>query len=101
VSALETLEHLPPAAVPAALTELRRVTAGHLVATIPSFGPNPHGPGGWFQAKVRPDVLDDYVARGPDYDGPVPLADLAVDAHGRPLEGHLTIASFAWWTQRF
>jgi hypothetical protein len=101
VSALEVLEHLPPEAVPRALREIARVTSGHVVATIPSFGSNPHGPGGWLEVKVREEVTDAYYALGPDYDGPVPRADLNVDARGRPLEGHLTIASFRWWTERF
>ena len=101
VSAFETLEHLPPDAVPKALLELRRLTGKYLIATIPSFGPNAFGPGGWYEAKVRPDRLDDYRARGDDYTGPVPYEDLARDAAGRPVEGHLTVASFDWWTQRF
>lgn len=101
VTALETLEHLPPESVPAALGELRRVTRGYLVATIPSFGPNPHGPGGWFDVKVRPERLDHYRSLGPEYDGPVPYDDLYRDARGEPIEGHLTIASFRWWTQQF
>ena len=47
LTVLETLEHLPPEAVPGAIAELRRVCRGHVVATIPSFGPNQAGPGGW------------------------------------------------------
>jgi SAM-dependent methyltransferase len=101
VSALETLEHLPPEDVPAALRELRRVTKGYVIATIPSFGPNEHGPGGWFQVKVRDERLDHYYGLGPDYEGPVPYEDLYRDAKGEPIEGHLTIASFGWWTRQF
>lgn len=101
VTALETLEHLPPDAIPKALRELRRVTSGYLVATIPSFGPNEHGPGGWFDVKVKPERLDHYRGLGPDYDGPVPHDDLYRDARGEPIEGHLTIASFRWWTRQF
>lgn len=101
VSAFETLEHLPPEAVPLALTELRRVTRAYVVATIPSFGRNEHGPGGWYQQKVREELLPRYWAHGDGYDGPVPLADIERDATGAPLEGHLTLASFRWWTARF
>jgi SAM-dependent methyltransferase len=101
VTALETLEHLPPDVIPAALRELRRVTRSYVVATIPSFGPNEHGPGGWFDVKVRPERLDHYRSLGPEYDGPVPYEDLYRDAQGEPIEGHLTIASFRWWTQQF
>lgn len=101
VSAFETLEHLPPDAVPRALTELRRVTRSYVVATIPSFGRNEHGPGGWYQQKVREERLPRYWAQGEGYEGPVPFDDIARDATGAPLEGHLTMASFRWWTARF
>jgi SAM-dependent methyltransferase len=101
VTALETLEHLPPDVVPAALRELRRVTRGFLVCTIPSFGPNEFGPGGWFNVKVRPELEQAYRDKGPSYDGPVPYDDLFRDERGEPIEGHLTIASFQWWTRQF
>jgi SAM-dependent methyltransferase len=101
VTAFEVLEHLAPEDVPAAVAELRRVCGGWLVATIPSVGPNEHGPGGWFNAKVRDEVLPGYLALDETYDGPVPFDDLRRDPSGRPIEGHLTVASFRWWTQRF
>lgn len=101
VTVLETLEHLPPAVVPSALTELRRITSGYVVATIPSFGPNRNGPGGWFTVKVRDERVPHYEALGPEYPGPIPYDDLYRDARGEPIEGHLTIASFSWWTDRF
>ena len=101
VSALEILEHLPPAAVPAALAELRRVCGGIVYATIPSFGHNASGPDGHLDGKVRPERLADYEALGDGLTGPVPEDDLAIDADGGPIEGHLTIASFEWWTARF
>lgn len=101
VSALEILEHLPPERVAGAVGELRRVCRGVVYATIPSFGRNASGPDGHFEGKVRPERLDHYRALGPGYTGPVPAEDLAVDAEGRPVEGHLTIASYDWWTARF
>jgi SAM-dependent methyltransferase len=101
VTALETMEHLPPDRVASAIAELRRVTRGYLVATIPSFGPNPNGPGGWYQVKVKDDRVEHYESLGPSYTGPVPYDDLYRDASGEPIEGHLTIASFAWWTEQF
>jgi SAM-dependent methyltransferase len=101
VTCLETLEHLEPHAVAGALAELRRVCGGVLVASIPSFGPNPSGPDGHLDGKVRPERLDHYRSLGDRYAGPVPFADLAVDADGVPIEGHLTIASYGWWTERF
>lgn len=101
VTAFETLEHLRPEAVDAAVAELARVTSGYVVATIPSYGPNPSGPDGWFDGKVRPERLDHYRSAGPVGGGPVPHDDLARDAEGRLVEGHLTIASYDWWTARF
>ena len=101
VTTLEILEHLPPNRVPAPLAELARVCGGYLYATIPSFGPNRSGPDGHFDGKVRPERVTHYVGLGPDYRGPVPEPDLAVDAEGELVEGHLCIASFEWWTERF
>ena len=101
VTVLETLEHLPPGVVPSALAELRRITRGYVIATIPSFGLNENGPGGWFTVKVRNERVPHYEALGPGYEGPIPFEDLYCDARGEPIEGHLTIASFGWWTKRF
>lgn len=101
VSLFETLEHLPPEEVPRALREVRRMTTKYVIATIPSFGPNPNGPGGWFDVKVRPERLEHYRSLGAGYDGPVAYDDLYRDDDGAPIEGHLTIASFAWWTRQF
>jgi SAM-dependent methyltransferase len=101
VTALEILEHLPPDRVPIALAELCRVCGGYLYATIPSFGTNRSGPDGHFEGKVRSERLDHYHSLGSEYLGPVPEEDLARDAEGQLVEGHLTIASFEWWTQQF
>ncbi len=101
VTSLEILEHLPPDRVPDALVELARVCGGYLYATIPSFGPNRSGPDGHFEGKVRPERVDHYRSLGSDYRGPVPESDLAVDAEGELVEGHLCIASFEWWTEQF
>jgi SAM-dependent methyltransferase len=102
VSVLETLEHLPPSQVAQGIAELRRVCGGFLYATIPSFGPNGGpGPDGFFDNKVRPECLDHYNTVLDTFDGPVPYEDLARDVNGEPVEGHLTIASFRWWTGQF
>ncbi len=100
VTAMETLEHLPPEAIPGVLRELRRICGGFLYLTIPSFGPNRCGLDGWFSGKVAHERLAYYDSLPDDYDGPVPFEDLMRDAHGQPIEGHLTIASFNWWEEQ-
>jgi 2-polyprenyl-3-methyl-5-hydroxy-6-metoxy-1,4-benzoquinol methylase len=101
VTAFETFEHVAPADVPHAIAEVARVSGAWVLATIPSFGANPSGPGGWLNGKVRWDRLEHYDALGDSYDGPLPEGDLMRDSEGRPVEGHLTIASFRWWSERF
>ncbi len=101
VCAFETLEHLPPPAIAHALRELARVSSKYVVATIPSFGPNPPLPSGWFDAKIRGERDAHYRSLGESYEGPIPFDDLARDANGAPIEGHLTIASFSWWAKQF
>jgi hypothetical protein len=102
VSVLETLEHMPPNQVPIALSEVARVCGGFVYATIPSFGPNGGpGPDGFFDNKVTAVRLEHYRSVFGEFDGPVPFEDLARDVNGGPVEGHLTIASFRWWTARF
>jgi SAM-dependent methyltransferase len=101
VTALETLEHLEPREVPGALAEIARVSSAYVLATIPSFGLNRNGPGGWYQVKVRDERVAYYEGLGPSFEGPIPFTDLYRDARGQPIEGHLTVASFSWWTDRF
>lgn len=74
---------------------------GYLDATIPSFGPDHSGPDGHLEGNVRPERVDRHHGLGPDYRGPVPEPDLAVDADDDLVEGHLCMASFDWWTERF
>jgi len=100
VSCFETLEHLPSEKIPRALAELSRLCGRWMCLTIPSFGPNENGPAGWFEGKVRPERVGHYKELGADYAGPVPFDDLMRDQRGEPIEGHLTIASYSWWTHQ-
>jgi SAM-dependent methyltransferase len=101
ISLLEVLEHLRPDAVSDVLAFVRTIAGGYVVATIPSLGVNRNGPAGFPNSKVRDDRLEHYLGLGDQYRGPVPEADLMRDADGNPIEGHLTIASFDWWEDKF
>lgn len=101
VTLFEVLEHLRPENVPDVLRFVRTISDGFVVATIPSIGRNPYGPDGFPNSKVRDERLAWYLEQGDDYLGPVPFDDLMRDRDGNPIEGHLTIASFAWWTRQF
>ncbi len=101
VTCFETLEHLPPEMAVISIGELARVSGGYVIATIPSFGPRPPLPSGWFSGKVKTERQPSLEALGEDFDGPIAAEDLARDSRGEPLEGHLTIASFRWWRDLF
>jgi SAM-dependent methyltransferase len=101
VCALEVLEHLEPKDIASVLRELRRVCRGVLYASIPSFGQNVAGHDGHYEGKVKPERVAYYNSLGSSFDGPIPFDDLARDTYGLPVEGHLTIASFNWWTNQF
>lgn len=84
----EVLEHLPVDYVDQAIEELLRVTSGTLILTMPSIGPNEFGPphGLCFPSVGLVDL--------------VPPDKLDLDKDGRPWGGHITLASFKWWTEK-
>lgn len=88
----EVLEHLPVAAVRQCVDELRRVARGPIVATIPSFGPNWPGRAGL--PLDNPSWRDDARAGRR-------FARIVVAPDGRPHHGHLTLATYEWWTDLF
>ena len=102
VTALEILEHLPPDRVAVALDRappgVRRLPLRHhpllrnqrVRARRTLRGEGAARTGGALPPARCRTIL-----------GPVPEPDLAVDAEGQLVEGHLTIASFEWWTQQF
>ena len=100
VLVLETLEHVPPVDMVKAIRELRRVTEKWLCASIPSMGRNPYGHDGTAGGKIKDRYLHLYEDAGYDIDF-APFRHLIVDVNGIPIHGHLTIASFAWWTSLF
>jgi ubiquinone/menaquinone biosynthesis C-methylase UbiE len=99
VACIETLEHLTPDRTARAIAELYRVTSDKLWVTTPSMGVNDFGPpDGWPQGKVREDVMPQYAANR-DFPDPAPVENLMLDKDGYPIHGHLTVASFRWWTE--
>ena len=92
VTCMEVLEHLPERVIDQAVAELRRVARGVVVVTTPSFGPNPHGPDGI--PVTEPDWRED-AAAGRRF------RRIILDERGLPHCGHLTLATYAWWTERF
>ena len=100
VACLETLEHLHPDRIDEAVRKLCRVTSDKLFLTTPSAGPNEFGPDGGLDGKVKPAAIDLYKDED-TLSGPIPIADLVTDKDGFPLQGHLTVATFAWWTAMF
>lgn len=101
VACIETLEHLTPDRTIRAIAELYRVTSDKLWVTTPSMGTNDFGPpDGWPQGKIREGALPQYAANR-DFPDPAPIEDLMLDKDGYPIHGHLTVASFRWWTEMF
>jgi SAM-dependent methyltransferase len=95
---LETLEHIPPTDIAKTLRELRRVGSQWLWASTPSMGENPYGPDGIAEGKIQDGYLGIYRDNVIDL---APFKHLILDLSGMPIHGHLTIASYAWWTASF
>jgi hypothetical protein len=98
VLVLETLEHVPPIDIDKTMWELRRVAGRWIWASIPCLGSNPFGPDGINGGKVDDGFLPTYDENIIDL---VPFRHLYTDASGIPIHGHLTMASFDWWTSVF
>ncbi len=91
VLCMETLEHVPPEEVPQAIAELARVSSGTVLCSIPSFGFNDYGPQGLpMTPGQRADARADRS-----------FSELSLDEQGRPHHGHVTLATYRWWTRRF
>ncbi|MEW6553633.1 MAG: class I SAM-dependent methyltransferase [Actinomycetota bacterium] len=95
---LETLEHIPPTDIEKTIRELRRVGSRWLWASTPSMGENLYGPDGIAEGKIQDGYLETYRRNVIDL---APFKHLILDVSGMPIHGHLTIASYAWWTAAF
>ncbi len=95
---LETLEHIPPNKIAQVLAELCRVTGKWIWVSIPSIGGNKYGIDGFYEGKIKERFLPLYGERTIDF---VPFSHLLVDVNHIPIHGHISIASFDWWTALF
>lgn len=91
VTCMEVLEHLPVRVIDLAVAELARVSRGTVLVTTPSFGDDPNGGVG---LPVGDDWRDDAQAGRR-------FQRIVLDDQGRPHLGHLTLATYRWWTDRF
>lgn len=97
----ETLEHLESDKVDQAIDQLYRVASDKVWITAPCMGVNDYGPPpGWPQGKIREQYCPMYET-DQDFPDPALLEHLPLDRRGFPLQGHITIASFRWWTEHF
>jgi 2-polyprenyl-3-methyl-5-hydroxy-6-metoxy-1,4-benzoquinol methylase len=92
VLCMEVLEHLPVELVHRCVAGMKRVSAGPVVVTTPSFGPNWPGPSGL--PLNTPSWRADALAGSR-------FSQIVIAPDGRPHHGHLTLASYAWWTRLF
>jgi len=101
VTCYETLEHLEGDSCRRAMDELARITKSFLWISTPCLGYNDlYFPPGWPQGKIKKEFVHLYE-KEVDFPDPALLEHLALDRNGFPIEGHVTIASFRWWTENF
>lgn len=89
---MEVLEHLPPTYLINAINNLKRICNNKLLITIPSYGPNKFGYSGlplnekcWLDAARKN----------------IPFPNLVVDENNIPHLGHISLASYRWWSLKF
>ncbi|MEN9938067.1 MAG: hypothetical protein RLZZ387_4646 [Chloroflexota bacterium] len=92
VMCVETLEHLYPSAISDAARELARVARRWVLLSMPTFGVDEGG------ARGIPIEDPDHQA---DADANRPFRKLILDPQGRPHHGHLTLATWRWWSDQF
>jgi hypothetical protein len=101
VTCYETLEHLEGDSCRRAMDELARITKSFLWISTPCLGYNDlYFPPGWPQGKIKKE-FEHLYEKEVDFPNPALLEHLALDRNGFPIEGHVTIASFRWWTENF
>jgi hypothetical protein len=101
VTCYETLEHLGGDSCIRAMDELARTSKDFLWISTPCLGHNDlYFPSGWPQGKIKKE-FEHLYEKEMDFPEPALLEHLAHDRKGFPVEGHVTIASFRWWSENF
>lgn len=92
VICMEVLEHIPPTKLNVAIQNLKRITKNNVVITIPSYGPNRYGYCGlplnekcWLKNAMEN----------------IPFKNLVVDENSIPDLGHISLATYKWWSLKF
>lgn len=92
VICMEVLEHIPPTYLDKAIKELKRISKDYLLITIPSYGPNEFGYCG------LPLNKECWLR---DAKENIPFKNLVVDESNIPHLGHISLATYKWWTLKF
>jgi hypothetical protein len=92
VVCMEVLEHLPPTRLDKIINGLKNITSKFLLITIPMYGPNNFGYAG-LPINEEPWIID---ARKN-----TPFKNLVVDENNIPDLGHISLATYKWWTLKF
>jgi SAM-dependent methyltransferase len=93
VSYMEVFEHLPISVVKEILTAIRGQLKGNLFLTIPSYGIDHTFRGGIVVNSDNPQWTRDMQAN-------VPMRNIVLE-DGTPHLGHITLASYRWWSEFF
>lgn len=92
VICMEVLEHIPPTKLNFAIQNLKRITIKNIVITIPSYGPNRYG---YYGLPLNEKCwLKDAREN-------VPFKNLVVDESNIPDLGHISLATYKWWSLKF
>lgn len=90
VICMEVLEHIPPTRLDQAIENLKTACKTNIILTISNFGPDYHFAGlplnesCWLQ----------------DARKNVPFRNLVVDTDGVPDLGHISLATYRWWSEK-
>ena len=87
---MEVLEHMPPTQLDHAIKNLKSICKNNIILTIPSYGSDYHFAG---LPINEPCWLRDAREN-------VPFQNLVVDADNIPDLGHISLATFRWWSEK-